>query len=301
MLQQSFVFDNFIENLPKKPYCSDDLSQGVLIRPKLTAIKYKYIQPNSPYYLHYIVLDLDYEAVIAELFYNLIIPVLPNVLTENPENGKAHLIFELKTPIYTTDASYPKPIIYANAIIKRLQQLFNADVGYSGLITKNPISSEWRAYTLRSKPYSLNELANKLEINWKEANQPIRQDEAVGLGRNCYVFHTARFWAYKEIRKFRGSTYNAWFECVLKHCDRLNQGLTAPMQYNELKGIAKSISRYCWKKDAYCYQEFIDRQTRKGKLGGLKGKGERPSLEEPWKKLAISRATYFNWKKTGKI
>ena len=93
MLQQSFVFDNFIENLPKKPYCSDDLSQGVLIRPKLTAIKYKYIQPNSPYYLHYIVLDLDYEAVIAEIFYNLLIPVLPNVLTENPENGKAHLIF----------------------------------------------------------------------------------------------------------------------------------------------------------------------------------------------------------------
>ena len=42
--------------------------KGVLIRPKLTAIKYKYIQPNSPYYLHYIVLDLDYEAVIAELF-----------------------------------------------------------------------------------------------------------------------------------------------------------------------------------------------------------------------------------------
>ena len=96
MLQQSFVFDNFIENLLKKPYCSDDLSQGVLIRPKLTAIKYKYIQPNSPYYLHYIVLDLDYEAVIAEIFYNLLIPVLPNVLTENPENGKAHLILSLK-------------------------------------------------------------------------------------------------------------------------------------------------------------------------------------------------------------
>jgi DNA-binding NarL/FixJ family response regulator len=43
------------------------------------------------------------------------------------------------------------------------------------------------------------------------------------------------------------------------------------MNYNEIKGIAKSISRYCWKKDAYCYQEFIDRQSRKGRLGGLKG------------------------------
>jgi hypothetical protein len=42
------------------------------------------------------------------------------------------------------------------------------------------------------------------------------------------------------------------------------------MQYNEIKGIAKSISRYCWKKDAYHYQEFIDRQTRKGRLVELK-------------------------------
>jgi DNA invertase Pin-like site-specific DNA recombinase len=43
------------------------------------------------------------------------------------------------------------------------------------------------------------------------------------------------------------------------------------MQYNEVKGIAKSIARWVWKRDGYAYQEFIDRQTRKGALGGLKG------------------------------
>jgi len=80
-------------------------------------------------------------------------------------------------------------------------------------------------------------------------------------------------------------------ENVLKHCQSLNNGLTDPMSYNEVKGIAKSISRYCWKKDAYCYQEFIDRQTRKGKLGG------RPKTitidGNPWDKLGISRATFY--------
>jgi len=133
------------------------------------------------------------------------------------------------------------------------------------------LSNEWRAYTLRSKLYSLNELTRNLDLSWKDANQPIEKDEATGLGRNCYVFHTARHWAYVEIRKYRGSTYTAWMECVLRHCQSLNNGLTDPMSYNEVKGIAKSISRYCWKKDAYCYQEFIDRQTRKGKLGASKG------------------------------
>ncbi len=43
------------------------------------------------------------------------------------------------------------------------------------------------------------------------------------------------------------------------------------MQYNEVKGIAKSIARWVWKRDPYCYQEFIDRQSRKGRKGGLKG------------------------------
>lgn len=97
-----------------------------------------------------------------------------------------------------------------------------------------------------------------------------KQDEAVGLGRNCYIFHTARHWSYVEIRKHRGKTYSIWLQCVIDHCLKLNEGITEPMQYNEIKGIAKSISRYCWKKDAYCYQEFIDRQSRKGRLGGLK-------------------------------
>ena len=99
--------------------------------------------------------------------------------------------------------------------------------------------------------------------------KPPKQHEAIGLGRNCYIFHTARFWAYKEVREYRGKTYNNWLQAVIDHCLKINEGITEPMQYNEIKGIAKSISRYCWKKDAYYYQEFIDRQSRKGKLEEL--------------------------------
>ena len=300
MHQLELVLDCFVDNLPKKPYCSNDLSQGLLIRPKQTAISYKYLQDNSPYYQHYLILDLDYSAAFVDILYSTPGIPLPNLLVENPTNGKAHVLYQLKTPIYTTDASRPKPIIYANAILKRLQQLLDADLGYSGLITKNPLSSEWRAYTLRSKPYTLSELARNLDLNWKEANQPIKQDEAIGLGRNCYIFHTARHWAYKEVRKYRGNIYNNWFECVRKHCEALNQGVTDPLSYNEVKGIAKSISRYCWKKDGYCYQEFIDRQRRKGVLGGKKSKrGCKIDSErslKPWEEMGVSRATYYRRK-----
>ena len=264
------LFPSFIGNLPTKPYCTNDLATGLKIRPKNSAISFKYIQPNSPFYQHYFVLDLDYESALSEILYSLDGIPMPNFVAETPNSGRLHAFFELKTPIYTTDASRQKPIMLANAIYLRLQQLFGADVGYSGLISKNPIHEQWRTYSLRKKPYTLTELSSKLDIDWQEAKKPPKQHEAIGLGRNCYIFHTARFWAYKAVREYRGKTYNNWLQAVIDHCSKLNEGITEPMQYNEIKGIAKSISRYCWKKDSYCYQEFIDRQTRKGKLGNEK-------------------------------
>lgn len=263
------LFPSFIGNLPTKPYCTDDLATGLKIRPKNSAISFKYIQPNSPFYQHYFVLDLDYESAMSEILYSLDGIPMPNFVAETPNSGRLHAFFELKTPIYTTDASRQKPIMLANAVYLRLQQLFGADFGYSGLISKNPIHEQWRTYSLRKKPYTLTELSSKLDIDWQEAKKPPKQHEAIGLGRNCYIFHTARHWAYVEIRKYRGKTYNVWLQGVIDHCLKLNEGITEPMQYNEIKGIAKSISRYCWKKDAYCYQEFIDRQSRKGKKGNV--------------------------------
>lgn len=157
----------------------------------------------------------------------------------------------------------------------------------------------------KKKPYSLNELSSKLDISWLDVKKAPKQDEAVGLGRNCYIFHTARHWAYVEIRKYRGKTYSIWLQCVMDHCLKLNEGITKPMQYNEIKGIAKSISRYCWKKDAYCYQEFIDRQSRKGALGGKISRRPKTTDSErtlqPWLEKGISQSTYYRWKKLGKI
>lgn len=280
------LFPSFIGNLPTKPYCTDDLSTGLKIRPKDTALAFKYIQPNSPFYKHYFVLDLDYESALSEILYSLNGVPMPNFVAENPQNGRLHAFFELKTPIYTTDASRQKPIMLANAIYLRLRELFNADVGYSGLISKNPMHEQWRTYSIRKKPYSLNELSSKLDIDWNEAKKVPKQEEAVGLGRNCYVFHTARYWAYVEIRKYRGKTYSAWLQGVIDHCLKLNEGITEPMEYNEIKGIAKSISRYCWKKDAYCYQEFIDRQSRKGKKGNQQSLVTRRSQQ----KISIDKA-----------
>lgn len=309
MQPSKIVLDHFINTIPKKPYASDDLMYGVKIYSKDAALRKVYLQPNHPYYLHNIVFDLDYSASLVEILYSKTGIPLPNLIVENKENGRSHAIYYLKTPVFKTDASRQKPIIYLNAIQRTLQHVLDADVNYTGLICKNPLNDRWRTNTLRQTPYTLDELANKLEIDWKQISKPIKQNEAVGLGRNCYLFHTARLWAYVAIRKHRGATYNTWLQSVLDHCLKLNEGITEPLGYNEVKGISKSIARYCWKRDPHCYQEFIDRQTRKGRKGGkAKGLAYTEKREQAdqlkqlglnntqiAKQLSVSRMTIFRW------
>lgn len=279
MQQLSLGLEQFTDRLPNKPYCSDDLNYGVRILPKHLALLKKYIQPNHPYYTHFFVFDLDYSTAYIDFYYSMIGVPTPNLIVENPENGHAHYIYQLATPIYKTDASKPKPIQYGNAVYNALRDVLNADVGYVGLMAKNPLNKQWRAYTIRSEPYTLNQLAEHLELTSKQINKPIAPDEAgTGLGRNCCVFHTVRKWAYVEIRKFRGKTYNQWLDAVLNECVSLNNQFTLPMNHNEVKGISKSIARWVWKRDPHCYAMFIERQTIKGRKGG-KAKGEAYSFK----------------------
>lgn len=261
------------DRFPSKPYCSDDLQMGLQIRPKHIALLKRYIQPNHPYYTHFFVFDLDSSTAYIDYFYSMVGVPTPNLIVENPKNGHAHYIYQLATPIYQTNASNDKPIKYANAVYLALRDALSADINYSGLITKNAVHNSWRTHVLREQPYTLDQLSERLDLTTRQINKEIKVDEAVGLGRNCCVFHTVRHWAYVEVRKYRAKSFNQWLDCVIAQCCSVNAQFTVPMQYNEVKGIAKSIARWVWKRDGYAYQEFIDRQTRKGQLGG-KAKGE---------------------------
>ena len=287
MQQLSLGLEQFTGNLPNKPYCSDNMGFGLQIRPKHLALLKRYIQPNHPYYTHFFVFDLDYPTAYIDLFYSMVGVPVPNLIVENPENGHAHYVYQLKTPIYHTNASNDKPIKYANAVYMALRTVLDADISYSGLITKNAVHKHWRTHVLREQPYTLDQLSERLDLTTRQINKQIKVDEAVGLGRNCCVFHTVRHWAYVEVRQYRAKTFNQWLESVIAQCCSINAQFTAPMQYNEVKGIAKSIARWVWKRDGYAYQEFIDRQTRKGQLGGLKGGKVRSAQYEAKRKQAV--------------
>lgn len=248
----------------------------------------QYIQGNQPCMLHYFFFDIDRsEAVMAWHDENL---PMPYWTAQTQKNGHAHICYKLEIPLCTSEFGSQKAIAYASKVQAGLANKLGADVGYSHLITKNPFHKDWRVTFWSEQAYTLDYLADFVELPKKLS----KKQEVLGLGRNCAMFDTVRKWAYKAIRAHRGGIYSSWLDEVIKHCLSVNEAFLEPLPYSEVKATAKSIATYCWKKDAYCYQEFIDRQSRKGALGGKKSKGGgRPSLGEPWIEMGISRRTWF--------
>ena len=289
---------DFYEKLPKKPYCSDDLGHGVIIRPKSTAIQMQYIQHNPPCLITSLVFDIDRsDAYFAWSDANL---PPPTWIAKNRQNNHAHVGYMLATPVCTTHRARQNVIEYLAKIEQAYSLALGADRGYTGLITKNPCHGAWENHIFGVEPYELNYLADFVEL------QELKTDlkEVSGLGRNCMMFDTVRKWAYKAIREHRGSTFDVWLGEVLKMAINANGAFIEPLPYSEVKATAKSIARYCWKKDGYHYQEFIDRQSRKGALGGKKSKrgckNDSERTLKPWEALGISRAWYYRQKKNSK-
>ena len=273
----------FYKNLPYKPYCTDELGY-TFINPKSLAIKKRYLQHNPPCKIVYLVFDIDREDG-AMAWHDAGLP-LPTWTTQNPANGHAHICYELKAPVPTTEASRQNVIEYLAKIEAGLARKLGADVGYSGLLTKNPVHISWRTTLWTSEKYELNYLADFVDLHALS-----KKERGIGVGRNCTLFDTVRFWAYKAIREHRGSTFDIWLGKVLEQCQNANGAFLEPLPHGEVKATAKSIATYCWKKDAYCYQEFIDRQSRKGKLGNSSNGGKARSniyIEKRQKALELS-------------
>lgn len=234
------------EELPPRPYCSDELKSGLRIRPRTVALQKKYIQLNPPHQKVFLTFDLDYRtwAYVAE---DAGIPQ-PIWCVGNAKNGHAHLIYALRSPVYTTSAAHLKPLQMLAAIETAMRRKLRADPMYSGLISKNPWSSDWVVEQTGNLLYTLDYLSNWVDLTMKALRQT--RENIIGLGRNCAVFENVRVWAYREIRSHWGSRkehYTGWVNAVKYRCQEENANFSEPLDGKELGSIAKSIARWVWK------------------------------------------------------
>ena len=239
----------FIGNLPQRPYCTDDTSSGLLIRPQATALAYRHIQYNPPPHVASLVFDLD-KPDSYHAWQDAGLPA-PHWISVNRTNGHAHIGYMLATPVARTSAARQKPLRYLAAIEHVLAKRLGADMGYSGLITKNPTHSDWLTVWHQIEPYSLDYLAEFCPGADLAAYSRRSRKEVGGLGRNVTVFDNVREWAYSSVRAYwRPNGYEAWADAVRSACESANafgreQG--GPLPVSEIKATAKSIARWVWR------------------------------------------------------
>lgn len=285
--KENTQLQRYIDNLPTKPYCANSFDFGLLIRAKNIAIKHKHIQHNKHTSVAYIVLDVDHPHALQMLQEQLLPP--PNFLVINPKNYHAHVFYELSTPVYTTNFARDKPLRYLASIEYALREIWQADRGYSSLISKNPLHESWKLVQLRQEPWNLGELADWLTLPSKLP----KQAKSVGLGRNCTLFDMLRYWAYDNVLSYRISgSYEQWHRAVLATAESFNS-FPEPLGINEVTNTAKSVAKWVWTHytKRMSDEEFSARQSARGKLGG------RPKTTtaegKPWEAEGISRRTWY--------
>ena len=262
--------DLFRERLPRKPYHTDEFTSGLSIADVSRALGARYIQPNGPTHRHWLVFDVDHAA--ATLSWDDVGAPAPNITVTNRANGHAHLIYGLETPIRTAPDGKVAPLRYAAAIEAALREKLGADLGYSGLICKNPLHTHWLVQVWEPASYDLSWLADYLDLSPYNGR---KQLPAYGLGRNCTLFEKTRQWAYKAIRQ-GWPGYEAWLSAVIDRAIGYNVQFEPPLPANEVRHIAKSIAK--WTHLNLTPAGFSAVQAARGAKGGKVSKGGgRPS------------------------
>jgi hypothetical protein len=278
----------FQARLPRRPYCANDLTCGLVVRPTATALQFRHLQPNAPLEVAWLIFDLDYRGA-AYAWENANLPP-PTLTVINPANAHAHLFYGLVTPVGMSDAARDAPIRYAAAVQQAFLAKLGADPGYAGLVAKNPFHEAWRTLWVQ-RLYELGELAEYVELLKRRAPR-----EMLGLGRNCMLFDELRAWSYQWVREYKRNAAmpEHWQRAVLGQAEKLNV-FTPPLSFSEVKAVSRSVARWTWRQ--FSDEKFSAIQSARGKRGGRPA--TRTAEGEPWAARGISRATYYRRMKSG--
>ncbi len=306
----------WLKHLPHRPYCTDDLGQGLHVRSRKQALAYRYIQHNPPAQIWDIVLDVDHRIDLQSL-----VEPIPNALALNPENGHGHLFYFLKAGVTCTDAARQGPLHYLAAVEGALCVKMDADPRYVGLVSKNLIHPHWVTHVFHDRRWTLGELAEYLDLDAARSRRyvPEAPEEAYQTGRNVYLFHTVRQWAYSEIRHYWAPNgLPQWQNAILGHLRAINGQFHAPLYEPELRAIAKSIAKWTWRYITPAgLQDLIERthtpekQAERGRkatnqleiapLGGIaSGKARRAAREQDRATARLLRAQGYTQEQIAK-
>lgn len=266
--------------LPRRPLCCDDDYAALRRRSRADALRCKHIEANPSALVNTIVVDIDDANAKAMALWGHR-GMLPNWIAENPTNGHAHAGWVLTYPVPRTDMARLRPLKLLHAATEGLRRSCDGDMGYAGLLMKNPEHPAWASEIVEHDTYDLDDLRAALEdagdmppASWRRT----KRAQTVGLGRNCALFDKARTLAYRYVRRLPDRSEASSEELrlyVRRTCHELNTEFPAPLPAREVEDIAKSIhkwiiTRSCmWRDGAIANAAtFITIQSARGKKSG---------------------------------
>lgn len=278
----------FLELLPERPYAAD-IARFQRVFSKENAITKRLVQINHPMIVNWVSFDLDEDD-------SYFVPEErgcpePHFISVNRENGHAHAAYLVNS---VTMWGGRTPVVRLLEDVKHgLSKRMGSDPNFSGHLTKNPFNKHWETHWQAVAPYDLSRLADCLDRNDKKRSRGV----TIGVGRNCSIFDRLRRDAYREVLPFKrtGRSEEDFCEVMFSDALRMNRRFASPLCQQEVKGIAKSVSKWVW--DRFSDAEFSKIQSqrrRKGIVG--------PTLKEakPWEAEGISESTFFRRKRASK-
>ncbi len=263
--------------LPLRPYATNWLHEGIRRERRPVAMTRRYVEANPSAMSNLLVVDVDHSDAVLRAVSSVGSHPLPNAVVENPVNGHAHAVWALAEAVTRTEYARRKPLAYAAAVTEGLRRALDGDAAYSGLMTKNPLHTDWSTEWLHGGLHTLGGLEEALSgymppARWRETKR--FRTNITGLGRNCSIFETARTWAYREVRHHFGSP-DTLHTAIHAEVHARNAEFAEPLPSVEARAIANSIHRWIttrsrmWKDGAAVYEAtFVAIQSARGKKSG---------------------------------
>lgn len=260
--------------LQKRPYATDNLAHGIHQTARESALMMRYIQANPRPLAYCLVLDVDHPDALMRAF-RTDLPC-PSWVAQSP-TGRAHAGYLLAAPFSTEDPTQAKARNLAARVEEGLRRQLDADPGYSGLMTKNPLHADWDTKWGSNALHTLAQMAAELGSNLPKRFARTDPKDVAGLGRNCLLFEETRVWAYSAVRRYWADGQGAFLQAVRDHLQLLNLQLPLPLETVEVDGIASSITRWTW---ATMTPEGFSRSQRTRSVKGNLVKTERARERE---------------------
>ena len=208
----------------------------------------------------------------------------PNAFVVRKASGHAQVHWMLACPVIRGEHARAKPLAYLARVSEWYRATLGADSGYRGVLSSNPVHSDYTVSYPRPEPYELSQLATAIPARWRVPKVP-----TTDIGRNCDLFRGL-------CRLALGCSDDG----LLVWARTLNREFAVPLADAEVRGVWGSVCRYRkrWRVEGH-KSGWLWKQAEVGRRGGRASGVVRRAgtpLEAnraPWESAGVSRATWY--------